>query len=177
MICAALLLAHSASAALLPQLPAALVRSGSHSPSASPALISRRACLFGGALVLGTSQPALADEASLVTALRDRRSAFDGCTQLVESQKWGEVRQLVASTLTLLTLKGYRGASVKSVAMERGAEGQRLLDARQALLKALGALDELAYKGQTGRAGSDNIEAIATVKAVVAALDTVLKQL
>ena len=104
MICAALLLAHSASAALLPQLPAALVRSGSHSPSASPALISRRACLFGGALVLGTSQPALADEASLVTALRDRRSAFDGCTQLVESQKWGEVRQLVASTLTLLTL-------------------------------------------------------------------------
>jgi len=183
MICAVLL--HSASAALLPQLPTARVRPGSQlgssasqlGSSASPALISRRACLAGGALVLGTTRPALADEASLVAALRDLRSEFDGCSQLVESQKWGDVRQLVASTLTLLTLKGYRGASVKSVARERGAEGQGLLDARQSLLEALGALDQLAYKGQTGRVGSDKSEALATVKASVSALDGVLKLL
>ena len=178
MICAFLLAANSASAALLPQPPPAPARLGSQlSSSASPTLISRRACLVSGALALGSTRPALADEASLVAALRDSRSDFDGCGQLVESQRWGDVRQLVASTLILLTLKGWRGASVKSVARERGAEGQELLDARQNLLEALGALDQLAYKGQTGRAGSDNSEAIFTVKRSVSALDAVLKLL
>ena len=53
-------------------------------------------------------------------------------------------------TLTLLSLKGYRGSSVKSRALEltEGPERQGLLDARAKLLQALGALDRLAYERQ-----------------------------
>merc|ERR1711957_834304 len=94
---------------------------------------------------------ARADEDSLVAALRDVRAQFGGelggATLLVQTREWDEVRTLIRKALTLLTLKGYLGASVKSriLAMAEGSpERKGLTDARQ----ALGALDTLAFEQQ-----------------------------
>ena len=109
------------------------------------------------------------------------RQQFDGCEQLIESREWGEVRQLVTKTVTLMTLKGYRGASVKSRALEM--KDDSLLDARAGLLKALGALDKLAYEQQqkspfsSASKAFDPSEAVAEVRESTAKLDLILKKL
>lgn len=133
---------------------------------------------------------ARADEDSLVAALRDVRAQFGGelggATLLVQTREWDEVRTLIRKALTLLTLKGYLGASVKSriLAMAEGSpERKGLTDARQALLQALGALDTLAFEQQKlsplSAAGKafDPTEALSEVQASVDALDAVIKRL
>ena len=153
-----------------------------------PALSRRQAALLGSALALQLplAAGAEAEVDSLVAALQDVRSQWGSADQLVRAAQWDEVRKLVQSTLSLLSLKGYRGASVKSRALDldEGTPARKgLLEDRQSLLVALGALDRLAYEQQGGglRRGPkttfDPSEALADVKASSDALDAILKRL
>lgn len=173
----------SSCAALVPLAPAR--RQPTHAVAAGqPLPLSRRAALLSSTLALLPPLPACAEDA-LVAGLQDARAQFEGADRLVQSGQWDEVRKLVAMTLTLLSLKGYRGSSVKSRALEltEGPERQGLLDARAKLLQALGALDRLAYERQKVSPLSadakefDPTAALDGVRMSAAALDDILKRL
>ena len=163
--------------------------SACQSKATSGPVLTRRCISLLGPMLLAP-RAARADEDSLVAALRDVRAQFGGelggATLLVQTREWDEVRTLIRKALTLLTLKGYLGASVKSriLAMAEGSpERKGLTDARQALLQALGALDTLAFEQQKlsplSAAGKafDPTEALLVVQASVDALDAVITRL
>ena len=152
-------------------------------------ILSRR-CMLLGPMLLLAPRVARADEDSLVAELRKVRTQFSseatGVAVLVQTREWDDVRTQIRRALTLLTLKGYLGASVKSriLAMAEGSpERKGLTDARQALLQALGALDRLAFEQQQlsplSAAGKafDPTEALLVVQASVDALDAVITRL
>ena len=60
---------------------------------------------------------------------------------------------------------------------ELGDAGQPLLDARAALLAALGSLDQAMYRRQTGRGGADEATMLADVERALAALDAIIAKL
>eukprot|EP00964_Phaeocystis_antarctica_P098056 scaffold64115_cov65-Phaeocystis_antarctica.AAC.6 len=148
-------------------------------------ILSRRCVSLLGPMLLLAPRVARADEDSLVAALRDVRTDFSseatGVAVLVQTREWDDVRTQIRRALTLLTLKGYLGASVKSriLAMAEGSpERKGLTDARQALLQALGALDRLAFEQQQRRDKAfDPTEGLAIVQASVDALDAVITRL
>ena len=157
-------------------------------PTSGP-ILSRR-CMLLGPMLLLAPRVARADEDSLVAELRKVRTQFSseatGVAVLVQTREWDDVRTQIRRALTLLTLKGYLGASVKSriLAMAEGSpERKGLTDARQALLQALGALDRLAFEQQQlsplSAAGKafDPTEALLVVQASVDALDAVITRL
>lgn len=147
-------------------------------------ILSRR-CMLLGPMLLLAPRVARADEDSLVVELRKIRTQFSneatGVAVLVQTREWDDVRTQIRRALTLLTLKGYLGASVKSriLAMAEGSpERKGLTDARQALLQALGALDRLAFEQQQRRDKAfDPTEGLAIVQASVDALDAVITRL
>ena len=147
-------------------------------------ILSRR-CMLLGPMLLLAPRVARADEDSLVAELRKIRTQFSneatGVAVLVQTREWDDVRTQIRRALTLLTLKGYLGASVKSriLAMAEGSpERKGLTDARQALLQALGALDRLAFEQQQRRDKAfDPTEGLAIVQASVDALDAVITRL
>ena len=153
--------------------------------TSGPILSCRCVSLLGPMLLLLAPRVARADEDSLVAALRDVRTDFSseatGVAVLVQTREWDDVRTQIRRALTLLTLKGYLGASVKSriLAMAEGSpERKGLTDARQALLQALGALDRLAFEQQQRRDKAfDPTEGLAIVQASVDALDAVITRL
>ena len=153
-------------------------------------ILSRRCISLLGPMLLLAPRVARADEDPLVAELQKVRTQFSseatGVAVLVQTREWDDVRTRVRTALTLLTMKGYLGASVKSriLAMPEGSpERKGLTDARQALLQALGALDQLAYEQQKlsplSAAGKafDPTEALSVVQASIDALDAVITRL
>ena len=153
-------------------------------------VLSRRSMLVLGPISLLAPQVARADEDALLGELRKVRTQFSseatGAAVLVQTREWDEVRTQVRSVLSLLTMKGYLGASVKSriLALPEGSpERKGLNDARTALLQALGALDQLAFEQQKLSPLSmqakefDATEALSAVQASIDGLDAVITRL
>ena len=153
-------------------------------------MLSRRSMLVLGPISLLAPQVARADEDALLGELRKVRTQFSseatGAAVLVQTREWDEVRTQVRSVLSLLTMKGYLGASVKSriLALPEGSpERKGLNDARTALLQALGALDQLAFEQQKLSPLSkqakefDATEALSAVQASIDGLDAVMTRL
>ena len=158
-------------------------------PEEAPVL-SRRSMLVLGPISLLAPQVARADEDALLGELRKVRTQFSseaiGAAVLVQTREWDEVRTQVRRVLSLLTMKGYLGASVKSriLALPEGSpERKGLNDARTALLQALGALDQLAFEQQKLSPLSmqakefDATEALSAVQASIDGLDAVITRL
>ena len=153
-------------------------------------VLSRRCMLVLGPISLLAPQVARADEDALLGELRKVRTQFSseatGVAVLVQTREWDEVRTQVRRVLSLLTMKGYLGASVKSriLALPEGSpERKGLNDARTALLQALGALDQLAFEQQKLSPLSkqakefDATEALSAVQASIDGLDAVITRL
>ena len=153
-------------------------------------VLSRRSMLVLGPISLLAPQVARADEDALLGELRKVRTQFSseatGAAVLVQTREWDEVRTQVRRVLSLLTMKGYLGASVKSriLALPEGSpERKGLNDARTALLQALGALDQLAFEQQKLSPLSkqakefDATEALSAVQASINGLDAVITRL
>ena len=81
-------------------------------------VLSRRCMLVLGPISLLAPQVARADEDALLGELRKVRTQLSGeatgVAVLVQTREWDEVRTQVRRALSLLTMKGYLGASVKS---------------------------------------------------------------
>lgn len=153
-------------------------------------VISRRCIALLGPIALLAPQVARADEDALLGELRKVRTQFSseatGVAVLVQTREWDDVRTQIRQVLSLLTMKGYLGASVKSriLALPEGSpERKSLNDARQALLQALGALDQLAFEQQklsplSSKAKDfDATEALSAVQASIDGLDAVITRL
>lgn len=153
-------------------------------------VLSRRCISLLGSISLLTPQVACADEDALLGELRKVRTQFGseatGVAVLVQAREWDDVRTQIRRVLSLLTMKGYLGASVKSriLALPEGSpERKGLSDARQALLQALGVLDQLAFEQQKLSPLSkqakdfDSTEALSAVQASIDALDAVITRL
>ena len=169
--------------------PVALACLSEEAPVLAPVL-SRRSMLVLGPISLLAPQVASADEDALLGELRKVRTQFSseatGAAVLVQTREWDEVRTQVRKVLSLLTMKGYLGASVKSriLALPEGSpERKGLNDARTALLQALGALDQLAFEQQKLSPLSmqakefDATEALSAVQASIDGLDAVITRL
>ena len=95
-------------------LPAAALSPGS-CRLAGTSTLSRRAALGLGAVSLLVRRPAHA--VGLLDKLRSDREALSSCTAGIQAAEWNACRQNIGSLLPVLTIKGYTGESVKSVAV------------------------------------------------------------
>lgn len=149
-------------------------------------LTRRSACLSAAAaFAFGQSFAASAadDNDSFVGKLSSARNVLQAAKPALNDGNFDSVRLAVANTMPLLTYKGYRGQSLKTIAKdleEKGeGRGKSLLTERQNLLVGLATVEKYCYKRQMG--GGEDVGGLTAADSAlddaVDALDNVLKLL
>ena len=150
-------------------------------------LTRRSACLSAAAaFAFGQSFAAFAaddNDDSFVGKLSSARNVLQAAKPALNDGNFDSVRLAVANTMPLLTYKGYRGQSLKTIAKdleEKGeGRGKSLLTERQNLLVGLATVEKYCYKRQMG--GGEDVGALTAADSAlddaVDALDNVLKLL
>ena len=149
----------------------------------------RQACgrLWSSATLLasvGAATTVVAPAAAAAQPKRDKlrdqiqgaKTQIEACPVLAKEADWAATRRAVSAAVTPLTMKGYTGESVKSLArsLEGSSAGADLASLRLRLLRELQVLDVAGYAHQLGQSGLEGDEYDLAVRSCVVVMDELL---